>query len=604
MKSLTWYRGTILPYASLWSILYRVTWLNDLRFGDFYKIACVEDVDTADLLIKKGGDDAIIKIVAEVLDEPYSSFSDVCLENQLPRWLFPVYASNRPRWCQECLRLGYHTWLMSINLVKECPIHHVPLRNSCIKCGAGFNMSFRGLVSRNFGCNCGTKGWVSDPESIRVPALSNADIDAWSEVATWIQHTRNMCVNEDQALPVQKIQLALTERWCADLGIRYPSCFASSEYFWSQTDSTSTEWMSYKSSTPLSKKNNNYLPNQDFLPRLSVYRAMSRHLRRQAFGGLDNRILEAAKVFDPFKLAIILLQKKTTRDAFIEMLWTRALEDQAYLWRWPRRNFNKKYEDLAAVFGNFTRERRAPWRYSSPPLNSEAWLAYHNTAMECLLAWGNAVNQVRESIENHWADWIIDDEWMKGRMAWYAAPNDSNVVFAGFLKNKSNQSFSFNFDLNKISLSENNLIVKSLPNKKGIEFYVSDNSDFRRIGANSPGLRATISEDYFYHQNTKIKCFIFDGLFQFVSSTADGAIRGRGVTREEALEDIRRTASLFCMKYGTTTLTGQVNMFGFEKYHLASLNHHADSYPNLFSKNPDHDYSFRYEGWPFKHIII
>ena len=34
VQPLTWYPGTVLPYASLWHTLARATWLNDLRPGD------------------------------------------------------------------------------------------------------------------------------------------------------------------------------------------------------------------------------------------------------------------------------------------------------------------------------------------------------------------------------------------------------------------------------------------------------------------------------------------------------------------------------------------------------------------------------------------
>ena len=49
VKPLTWYKGTVLPYASLWSTLLRATWLNDLRKGDIYKLAQVEDNNIYDI---------------------------------------------------------------------------------------------------------------------------------------------------------------------------------------------------------------------------------------------------------------------------------------------------------------------------------------------------------------------------------------------------------------------------------------------------------------------------------------------------------------------------------------------------------------------------
>lgn len=60
VKPLTWYKGSVLPYASLWSTLLRATWLNDLRKGDIYKLAQVEEKI---LMISKQGVGAVRRLL-------------------------------------------------------------------------------------------------------------------------------------------------------------------------------------------------------------------------------------------------------------------------------------------------------------------------------------------------------------------------------------------------------------------------------------------------------------------------------------------------------------------------------------------------------------
>lgn len=585
MKSLTWYRGSVLPYESLWSILLRATWLNDLRAGDLYRVANVNDPDALDMVARHGGDENIVRLIAKVLDEPLASFSDFCLIDKIPSWLFSAHASRRFRGCPECIRLGYHTWLMSINLVVECPIHNVPIREHCSQCGGEWKMSLRGLVVRNMGCHCGAK-ILPDPGSMRQPVLTSEAAQAWTEVAQWVQHAGNMCVNEmPPMLPESNIQLALTERWCIDLGIPYPSCFQKPAYFWSYTDSSPEEWMNYQASTPDSCNSSHELISQDSLPRLSVYRAMSRHLRKKALGDLDRKIIESSKS-DPVQLSNKLSQCQATRYAFSEMLWTRMLEDRAYLWRWPRRPLSEQHKGFAVIFGNFTWAPREPWGLSSPQSNKEVWLKYHHTALECLLAWSDAVQQVGRSIDDNWADWTLDhDDWKKQRLAWYSFSRSGNVFFVGYLRNKINYRFSSSVE--KHPRLSRNCIAKSLPGGRVIEYYVLGDSKFRQISGLCPLKHMPASESFFTHQDKQIRCFIFFRQLVYYSSTMDGVIQGSGITWEAALKSIRDTVSIFCQEYGKTPRYGKATMFGFEAYHLATLNRFAREYSDSFPKNPD-----------------
>ena len=50
---------------------------------------------------------------------------------QLNRWVF----TSRFRYCPICLRGGFHSYWFQFEGIKNCPIHHAPLRDSCPRCG-------------------------------------------------------------------------------------------------------------------------------------------------------------------------------------------------------------------------------------------------------------------------------------------------------------------------------------------------------------------------------------------------------------------------------------------------------------------------------------
>ncbi|SFU89535.1 hypothetical protein SAMN04489707_103243 [Paenacidovorax caeni] len=573
-KFLTWYRGSVLPYASLWSTLLRATWLNDLRKGDIYTFARIENVSALDLDARSGGSEDVVRLVADALDEPYSSFSDFCLKNQIPQWLYLDHASSQPRWCPQCIVLGYHTWLMSIKLVMECPIHHVQLRSHCEKCGVNFKMGLGGLAVRNLGCRCGSK-WVASPYSMRRPTLAQEGINAWSEVAQWVQNSGKMHVNKERSRPDSAEQLALTERWCSELGISYPNCFEKAEKFWLFTKSSVADWTPYSASTSIKGKNivGKYYSELEHSPQLSVYRAMSRHLRRQAKEDLDQRVLESSRIKDPFSLSREFFRRKTVRNAFLEMLWTRRLENHAYLWRWPRRKLSDDSKKFAIIFENFIGKSQNFNFTQSASYRYDTWLQYHYSALVCLLAWGDAIRQIEKSMDENWADWTIDDvNWKEGRVAWYSIEQDEKLLFFGCTKNKLEAPFSFDVRMQPTS-SESNL-ENLYKNKYAIEMPGENQMDLKSVKAlRGLGgfLKEAVSESFFYYGECKIKCILFDRFFNFAATTPDGVLQAWGYDKESALKSIQNTVVFFCGNYGKTSSSGVRYSIGFGPNNIFTL---------------------------------
>ncbi|WP_162995961.1 hypothetical protein [Acidovorax sp. 1608163] len=575
VKPLTWYKGSVLPYASLWSTLLRATWLNDLHKGDIYKIAQIEDKNIIDIDARSGGSAAIVTLVADVLGETRTSFSSFCLKDQIPQWLYLDHASARPRCCPQCIRLGYHTWLMSIRLVVECPIHHVELRSHCERCGGDLKMGLMGLAVRSLGCRCGPK-WGAIPYSMRQPTLAQEGINAWSEVAQWVHHAEKMHVNIEASRPDSIEQLALTEKWCSDLGIPYPACFEKSEYFWRSAKSSIAHWTPYTASTSINAKNavGKYYSEIETNPQLSVYRAMSRHLRRQAKENLDQKVVEACQAKDPFSLSRDFYDKKPVRDAFLEMLWTRRLENHAYLWRWPRREVHDDHKNYVSVFENFFEKPKKFAYTKSVSYRYDTWLQYHYSALVCLIAWGEAIRQVEKSMDENWADWTTKDvDWKEGRVAWYSIEKYEKLLFVGYAKNMINASFSFDIKLRPVAsglnfktLYRNNYAVEI--NEKEETYF----SSVKAVRGLSGFLKETVFESFFYYGKYKIKCILFDRVFNFVATTPDGILQSWGCDKESALEAIRDAALVFCRNYGGVAPSGVRYSIGFESNNVYTLN--------------------------------
>lgn len=586
VKPLTWYKGTVLPYASLWSTLLRATWLNDLRKGDIYKLAQVEDKNINDIEARSGGSAEIVTLVADVLGENRSSFSSFCLKSQIPEWLYLDHASARPRCCPQCIRLGYHTWLMSIRLVVECPIHHVKLRRSCERCGGDLKMGLAGLAVRSLGCRCGSK-WGAIPYSMRQPTLAQEGINAWSEVAQWVHQAEKMHVNFGESRPDSTEQLALTERWCSDLGIPYPACFEKSDYFWHSAKSSIEHWTPYTANTSIKTKNVVGKCYEEFesSPQLSVYKAMSRHLRKQAKENLDQRVVEACQTKDPISLSRDFYQKTPVRDAFLEMLWTRRIETHAYLWRWPRREVKDDNKYHVSIFESFFRKPQNFAYTESVNYRHDTWLQYHYSALVCLLAWGEAIHQVEKSMDENWADWTIKNiYWKKGRIAWYSIEKSDELLFVGYTKNMKKASFSFDIKLQPVASELN---FKSLyKNTYAVEMDEEDDIYFKSVKAvRGLGgfLKEAVFESFFYYENYKIKCFLFDRVFNFAATTPDGILQSWGYDKESALEAIRDAALIFCKNYGCVAPSGVRYSIGFESSNVYTLNLLAEG--NFFRFN-------------------
>ncbi len=185
-------------------------------------------------------------------------------------------------------------------------------------------------------------------------------------------------------------------------------------------------------------------------------------------------------------------------------------------------------------------------------------------------------------MDENWADWTIKDmRWKEGRIAWYSIEKSKELLFVGYTKNMINASFSFDIKLQPVASGLN---LKNLyGNNYAIEMDAKDDIYFNSVKAvRGLGgfLKETVFESFFYYEKYKIKCILFDRVFNFVATTPDGILQSWGCDKESALDAIRDAALIFCKNYGCVAPSGVRYSIGFESSNVYTLNLLAEG--NIF----------------------
>ena len=550
MEPLTWYPGTILPYASLWHTLLRATWLNDLRAGDIHNLVEGKRRRKGESPFKERGA-RDVRTVVLALGETRRALSKFAVAEQFPFSLRTTFMLERLRWCPTCVAGGFHTLLGSIRLMTRCPIHEMPLIDACPGCGESFGMRFRGLAVRLQPCRCG-RTRLLDPESARQPSLRAEDVAVWAPVARWVRQvsavTRSASPNS--RLPLQ-VHLALTARWCRDLGIGYPDCFDDESSLWPDAEEAN-RWSSYKALS--GDLRGVYQPELSDTPsQSSVYGAMGRHLRRHGLHHPDRWIRLLMGMFDPAAFAMTMAARPKARLAFTEMLWSRRLEPRSFVHRWPNRPAPFS-SDLDATWAKRTpiplQEGIARSALGGPPVSPRAqrWVAYHAMAMEARLAWDRAWRQTQKSIADRWAnwsteDWEMGDEPPLGRIVWFSRPKGPGMQFVGYVRDAVDARFSAGMptkqerrDALADARLEPHRRVVALAHRACLGWSeregwrvepgaLPDDDDVRRVTL--------------LHTGQRTACWIFRSGERFVVRLVEGVIQASGATAGEALAGLR-----------------------------------------------------------------
>lgn len=411
--TLTWYRGSIRPYTSLWHTLMRVAALNGHKAGELpgwpagLTATRLHHPNLHPLFNPR--DAFNTAALAHALGEQPEVFRWAHL-GALPLWMRPLVAPGF-RVCLACLHEGYHSALFSLRLLQDCPIHNRPLLERC-HCGRAFpdKLSTADLNLRGC-CPCGQFTFFT-PEVCRVPSLTAQRTQALDAVVQWLDQLSRVVRSSSwrELAPLTREESARRRVWeiSGALGLAYPHSLAR------ESEPPPPAW---HSSSPA---RTHVLPRQAVqirhrtaapprptywadTPANHVYKSVSRYLRKHGVrhGELWGEQFQSPPGGDQ---SLPPCGNLEVEPAWIEWVWAQLVEPQARDRRWPYRPpgpdpTNPLYGQLAPASLNacpFTLRGAS----ISPRSPLHIWLEYQAAGFTLLQLWRSAHFQARAGV-NH-----------------------------------------------------------------------------------------------------------------------------------------------------------------------------------------------------------
>ncbi len=333
---LTWYRGSIRPYASLWSTLIRLGMLNRMRLCELPD-RTLKTFDIQKLrqtwypLFNDHSPIDIVKL-AQALGEPPEIFEWSQLARVQP-WL-RAYFSNQLRFCRACLQEGYHSSLFSLLLLRNCPVHGELLIDACT-CASAFAGKQTSYDFAHYEkCAC-PAGQAIALGNWRQPTLDPTKTQLLEPVARFLDDLSLITISErsfNTPLPLPLI--------CAAFAVTYPAILSRpSDSPVMQGDLTVIRGGPFparrdtQTKPEFSSKSSYRMGN----PTTWTYRAICRYIRRHVIQRRNRLMPEDA--FNANHLLTLHKVRSQPRfvTAFTEMQWTRQLEKTIFERRRPYR---------------------------------------------------------------------------------------------------------------------------------------------------------------------------------------------------------------------------------------------------------------------------
>lgn len=406
---LTWYPGTILPYASLWHTLRRVAALNRLQRLDLQQFALGVGAKRGPVpnLLHNEGHAIDTQALERLLGEAPQVLAWSHMGQAAP-WMRLLFTPGM-RVCPACLAAGYHSALLSLRLLGACPIHGLPLRSHC-HCGRSFSAR---LTAQDWrcasSCPCGTLAFFT-PQTCRRPTLQPCATTALEPVVRWLQQCAAVLTLRQPDAADQQGDDATWNRcavqWCRALGIDYPACFLQPP---GPTTYTAVVW---HGPWPARGGARTAAPPQ---PRTSartaevVYRAMARHLRRHVVGHSERWVARFRQAGNLLDIARLLAGQPRAVLSLAELLWARQVEENVEQRRWP-------YHQVAGLDPIRLRQERLVLDHASQSAaacarlddSQRQWLAYHAAALTLSTLWGQALSRAVMAARTGVADWGLN----------------------------------------------------------------------------------------------------------------------------------------------------------------------------------------------------
>ena len=233
---LTWHKGSVLPFASLWHTVMRAAVLNALRVRELPYTSAVPGAKVApellaiDLVFNESDRTRraaiAVPTLAKWLGEAEGAFVWSHLGGVMPDLRFVL--SSGLRWCPECLAGGYHSVLFSVRLLKDCPIHGCRLLDAC-PCGRPLASRLSAvLLARGGACECGNFTLLTQA-TCRRPTMPPQDAAALQPVVDWLERLSHVGVPRVNAATTHRAGethwFEQVRNWCDLLDLGYPNCF-------------------------------------------------------------------------------------------------------------------------------------------------------------------------------------------------------------------------------------------------------------------------------------------------------------------------------------------------------------------------------------------
>lgn len=165
--TITWRKDGFSEYESLWSFIHKYRYLNRITLSELRKTLTTKE--RAPLLWRKATqemaslDDFDIKLIKNLTKIPedwlLKSVTSTYRANNL---YFKGTAGVSPalRYCPECIKSGFHATQFQFLFIEQCPIHEVPLRDTCPSCHRAIEYALKNdLFTTYYGCVCGYCLW-------------------------------------------------------------------------------------------------------------------------------------------------------------------------------------------------------------------------------------------------------------------------------------------------------------------------------------------------------------------------------------------------------------------------------------------------------------
>jgi len=449
-SQLTWYPGSIRPYASLWHTALRVAALNCLRSGELPDWPTVLSAtgQRPRTIYPLHNDRAPVNTdaLASALGEAPAVFNWSHFGALAP-WLRFVVTPGF-RLCLPCLEAGYHSALFSLRLLNACPIHGSPLLAQC-RCGRPFKdrLSPADFV-RAGSCACHRLLYFTH-ETCRFPTMPASSTQVLAPVIDWLEQLSRLIKSASWREHARHGGIPAWDSLlfeCGEsLGLAYPECFAKPVQATRRTHTVDA------SAPILGTHKSAAVPAMEMPVRSSywvdcpatwTYRAMSRHLQRHVVrrrAGREARLLDTWE--DPQYLAQLLRKDCSMLPALAEMLWTLRMEPEVQARRWPYRNPWRSGAD--PFHGQLAPASMAPSRDAlsgAPfPLTATAWhwIEYHAAAHVMVALWRDALAQASGLATTGHADWNLAADNGPSRCDWSVrVQQDGSLLFLGLSAGK------------------------------------------------------------------------------------------------------------------------------------------------------------------------